>query len=62
MVNKLPGNLCVLLPTVNELRNLEVLIPQLQETFPRATILVVDDGSIDGSHEYLEKLQHQSTV
>lgn len=60
MVNKLPGNLCVLLPTVNELRNLKILIPQLQETFPRATILVVDDGSIDGSHEYLEKLKHQS--
>lgn len=54
MVNR---DLCVLLPTINELQNIKVLIPQLVKTFPDATILVIDDNSNDGTYKYIELLQ-----
>jgi dolichol-phosphate mannosyltransferase len=50
-------DLCVLLPTINELQNIKILIPQLVKSFPNATILVVDDNSSDGTYKYIKFLQ-----
>lgn len=44
---------CVVIPTYNERRNLESLIPNLEDLFPslnaRASIIIVDDNSPDGT-------------
>lgn len=40
-------NLSIILPSKNEARSLECLLPALSQEFPGAEILVVDDGSID---------------
>ena len=41
--------LSIILPALNEAGSLETLLPELQETFPEAEIVVVDDGSSDGT-------------
>lgn len=51
------GNVCVALPTVNELRNLQILIPQIRQIFKDGCILIIDDNSTDGTREYLELLK-----
>ena len=48
---------CILLPTVNELENLRILIPDLLESLKGVSVLVIDDGSTDGSLEYLTAIQ-----
>jgi len=48
--------LCIALPTVNELNNLKVLIPELQLLFKDVHILVIDDASSDGTQKYLSNL------
>jgi dolichol-phosphate mannosyltransferase len=48
--------LCIALPTVNELNNLKVLIPELQLIFKSAQILIIDDASADGTQKYLSDL------
>jgi len=49
-------NLCIALPTVNELNNLKILIPKLKSLFNDINILVIDDASSDGTQEYLSQL------
>jgi dolichol-phosphate mannosyltransferase len=44
------------LPTLNELKNLEILIPQIIENCRDLDLLVIDDGSSDGSQVYLQSL------
>ncbi|MHB8572694.1 MAG: polyprenol monophosphomannose synthase [Candidatus Dormibacteria bacterium] len=39
----------VIVPTYNEIANLPELLPQILEQLPAATVLVVDDGSPDGT-------------
>ena len=41
----------VVLPCLNEVEALEKLLPRIRELLPEAEILVVDDGSSDGSGE-----------
>jgi len=48
---------CIAIPTINELSNLKVLLPELRRIFPDALILIIDDGSTDGTTEYIEGLQ-----
>lgn len=39
----------VVLPTYNERENLGLIVPRIRSALPEATILVVDDGSPDGT-------------
>jgi dolichol-phosphate mannosyltransferase len=44
------------IPVINEKRNLEVLLPQLLSENAMSSILVIDDGSSDGTQNYLQNL------
>jgi dolichol-phosphate mannosyltransferase len=46
----------VVIPTYNEVENLERIVERLQDAVPDAHALVVDDGSPDGTGELAEKL------
>ena len=52
------SELCIALPTVNELNNLKVIIPELQQLFKGVHILVIDDASSDGTQKYLSNLMN----
>jgi dolichol-phosphate mannosyltransferase len=49
----------VVVPTYNERRNLEELAPKVLAQLPGTEILVVDDGSPDGTGEYAESLKRE---
>lgn len=46
----------VILPTYNEIENIETVLRLVRETVPQADILVIDDGSPDGTADRAEKL------
>jgi dolichol-phosphate mannosyltransferase len=46
----------VIIPTYNEVENLERIVERLQAAVPAAHTLVVDDGSPDGTGELADKL------
>jgi dolichol-phosphate mannosyltransferase len=46
----------VVIPTYNERENLGPIVRRLHESVPRAHVLVVDDGSPDGTGEVADKL------
>lgn len=56
-----PNRLSFVLPARNERENLQRLLPSLIARFPGAEIIVVDDGSTDGSRDWLTQ-QPVSTV
>lgn len=47
----MPSNLSIILPAKNEAAGLASLLPRIQEVFPDAEVIVVDDGSIDGTRD-----------
>jgi dolichol-phosphate mannosyltransferase len=49
-------NVLVVLPTYNESENIERVLRLIRESLAAATILVVDDGSPDGTAEIAERL------
>lgn len=49
--------LTVLLPTLNEAGNIERLSRRIWEVYPGCPILVIDDGSTDGTPEKVEALR-----
>jgi dolichol-phosphate mannosyltransferase len=50
------GTVLVVVPTYNEIDNLERILGRLATAVPQAHALVVDDGSPDGTGELAEKL------
>ena len=52
----LPGRLLVTLATYNERDNVEPLIAAIHEVAPQADLLVIDDGSPDGTGPAVEEL------
>ncbi len=51
-----PSRVLVVVPTYNEVANLEPIVERLMAAVPEAHALVVDDGSPDGTGELAEKL------
>ncbi len=50
------GNVAVIIPTYNERENLELIVSRVHAAVDSADILVVDDGSPDGTGEIADKL------
>lgn len=48
----------IMIPTLNERKNLEKLIPAIFEMMPEISILVVDDSSRDGTGELIKNFQN----
>jgi len=51
-----PGRVLVVVPTYNEIENLERIIGRLQASVGSAHVLVVDDASPDGTGELADKM------
>ncbi len=49
-------NVLVVLPTYNESENIDRVLRRVRQALPAATVLVVDDGSPDGTAELAETL------
>jgi dolichol-phosphate mannosyltransferase len=50
------GDLLIVIPTYNEASSIPVLIPSIFELMPEANILIVDDGSPDGTFQICQEL------
>lgn len=66
MVRKTVGDVCVVLPTYNEAATIENVLTRVRTALPEATLLIVDDGSPDGTAEIAqgcgEQLGHTSVL
>ena len=52
-------NVLVVLPTYNESENIDRVVRRIRRAVPAATVLVVDDGSPDGTADIAEQLGKQ---
>lgn len=50
----------IIVPTYNERESLALLIPALLKTYPKIDMLVVDDGSPDGTGDFAESLSEKT--
>ncbi|MBN2571588.1 MAG: polyprenol monophosphomannose synthase [Ignavibacteriales bacterium] len=59
VTNKNSGKLSkclIVIPTYNELNNVQKLIPDLNSLYPQADIMIVDDNSPDGTGDFVKQL------
>jgi dolichol-phosphate mannosyltransferase len=49
----------IIIPTYNELNNIQKLVPLLLSLYPEMDILVVDDNSPDGTGDFVKKLSEE---
>lgn len=52
--------LSVVIPVYNEIHTIETILTQVQDVAIEKEIIIVDDGSTDGTREFLEKLNYGS--
>lgn len=55
-------NLSVIIPVYNEMKNIQEILKRVQDTKLAKEIIVVDDGSQDGTRNILEKLDGKKNV
>lgn len=55
-MHALPGEVLIVLPTYNEAKNLGRLVSELRRLQPEADLLVIDDGSPDGTGRVADEL------
>ena len=53
---RLPGRMVMVVPTYNEVENLEWITERLLTAVPQTDVLIVDDGSPDGTGEVADRL------
>jgi dolichol-phosphate mannosyltransferase len=58
-VRTIPARPLVVLPTYNEADNIELVLRLVRDALPAATVLVVDDGSPDGTADLAEEVGAQ---
>ena len=57
------GRVLVVIPTYNEAENIELIVDRVRAQCPQVDVLVVDDGSPDGTGEIADKLAaHDDSV
>jgi dolichol-phosphate mannosyltransferase len=56
------ANVVIIVPTYNEIESLEELLGRLRQSVPEADILVVDDGSPDGTGRLADSLAEQDSA
>ena len=47
----------LIIPTYNEIDNIEKMLTLLTNLYPELNILIIDDGSPDGTAEFVKKFQ-----
>ncbi|MGE5437575.1 MAG: polyprenol monophosphomannose synthase [Syntrophothermus sp.] len=52
----MPGRSLIIIPTYNELDNIQKLLPELLGKYETVDVLIVDDNSPDGTGNYVESL------
>jgi len=55
-------NLSVIIPVYNESKSIEEILRRVQATDLASEIVVVDDGSVDGTRDILKKLDGKKRV
>jgi glycosyltransferase involved in cell wall biosynthesis len=55
-------NISVLIPAYNEIQTIEEIIKRVQRTGVASEILIVDDGSTDGTRDFLKNLDGQNRI